>query len=293
MQTTLLIPTKARVVIILHLCIGLSAMLWLIGYPFMGGHFAYQSDLLLFEAVMGKSELLKKIDPEKAAALEEKTLLNRTFFQQLDLDSRDKIQSAADQRLKILSQSGALKMRDALKFAFELPPLLIAWVLLSVIVPIALLLRHRWALLGTLLIPLVTLGFVVANWYSGADPLQYSDQGLFPDEKTLVQTELHQPLKGSLNEQKAQLNRSWQTYLVKHFAHDIPSENPTLFHRQVAKGEFRFNLERLKRLPPNLSYSFWEQKPFYLLLSYLLWNCFFAWVVAKEVKLEIYQKNLS
>ena len=53
------IPTSQRLMAIGQLCIALSLMLWYMTQPFMGEYFALRSRMLLYEYVMGTSDISK------------------------------------------------------------------------------------------------------------------------------------------------------------------------------------------------------------------------------------------
>ena len=53
------IPTSQRLMAIGQLCLVFSLMLWYMIQPFMGEYFALRSRMLLYEYVMGTSEILK------------------------------------------------------------------------------------------------------------------------------------------------------------------------------------------------------------------------------------------
>lgn len=243
-----------RVLIITHLCLGLSCLLWLLGYPFMGGHYTLHSELLLIESVMGTSDTLERIDPAKKALLEPKFHHYGDYFKNLPETTQNEILT-----LHSIKKS-ALNAPFAEKIALfrRIPVLEILWILFSVGIPILLLLRTPYAFASVWLLPLLTLGYAINNQMYGLDPLKVSDKALFPREESLAQAPT--------------LKEAWENYLTQNWSRDLT----------LANGEFHFNLERLKRLTPSLSTPFWEKKSPLLLLLFLFWNGYFAFKLQQK-----------
>ncbi len=63
-SSSLTLPISKRLWAIIHLCLVFSLILWYIVQPFMGEYFSLKSRLLLYEYVMGTSELLKSHSPQ-------------------------------------------------------------------------------------------------------------------------------------------------------------------------------------------------------------------------------------
>src|SRR6185437_7678594 len=89
--------------------------------------------------------------------------------------------------------------------AFELPPFERAWILLSVIIPILLLLRREGAAKAAWLLPIVALLYAASNYAYGEKTLPPADEALFPSEKVLVKDYLKAPLSVEIFEQREQL----------------------------------------------------------------------------------------
>lgn len=230
---------------ITHLCIGLFCLLWALGYPFMGGYFNIQSDLILIESVMGKQDILAKLDPERVERENGKRERNSRRYSQLPEEERQFVQTLYDARSFVsLSQKWAMLKK--------FPLLEWGWIILSILIPI-LLLRgkgRQWVWL----LPLVTVGYAVNNQMKGHDDIE---SALYPKE-----LELGVPLE-----------EAWKNYLKVNWSKE----------GSVEDGEFYFNLARLKHLTPSLSSPFWEKKSVVLLGLYIFWNFYFAILCSKRI----------
>lgn len=262
------IPTFSRFLIILQLCFGFSAALYFLGYPFTGGLFKFKSDLLIIESVLGHHSTLFHLDPEKKEQLKEKEPIQQFFFATLPEKDRFHIQKLYSERQAMLQKPFSEKVLEGFLLFGKLPKLELLWVALAVVLPICLLLRNARALPFIWLFPLIALGYAWNNQTQGSDPFY-----VFPKESEV--------LAGKFSS-KEEWEASWNRYLVIHYAKEKPSESQEVFHVQAIKGEFFFNLERLKFLSDDLSASFWEKRSLFLLLMYVVWNFYFAMKVYRS-----------
>jgi hypothetical protein len=247
-KNSLNIPISLRVLVIIQLCIGLSCLIWLIGYPFMGGHFTLQSELILIESVMGQQETLIRLDSEKSKSQMDKIQKNHELFNLLPEKKKKEIENLFLEK-KLASKSSFFEKIEPL---LQIPRLEVLWILAAVAIPILILLRNRQAALFVWLLPIICSGYALNNQINGLDPLSVSDRKIFPREETL-------PISSSLAE-------SWEHYLEENW-----------------DGEYYFNLSRVELLPPSLAVSFWEKRSPLILICYLLWNLNFAWRVTRQL----------
>lgn len=261
-KNSLNISTPLRILIILQLCIALSCLLWLAGYPFMGGHFTTQSELLLIESTMGIQTTHKRLDPEKAALQSEKMAQNAIRFKKLPEPVKFSTENLFSSKKETLNAPFFSKISAVFRLINEIPRLEIIWICFAVALPILLLLKNRHAAHYIWLLPLLTIAYSYNNQTKGLDPLVHSDLRLFPREDTLL-----------LNNEstEAEIRSAWENYLATHWAKD---------EKTADEGEFYFNLARITESAP-LSAPFWEKKSPLLLLSYIVWNLLFAWQVRK------------
>ncbi len=257
-KISLNIPTSLRVLIILQLCIALSCLLWVIGYPFMGGHFTTQSELLLIESTMGLQTTHMRLDPEKATLQSDKLQRNAIRFKNLPETVKISTENLFSSKKATLNAPFFSKISAVFVLINEIPRLEIIWICFSCVLPILLLLKNRRAAHYIWLLPLLTIAYSYNNQTKGREPLT-----LFPRENTLL-----------LNNERTEpeIRAAWENYLAATWAKE---------EKTPEEGEFYFNLARIKESAP-LSAPFWEKKSPLLLLSYIGWNLLFAWSVKKH-----------
>ncbi len=257
------IATPARLVAIVHLCLAFSLFLWIASQPFMGDLFAVKSELVLYEAVVEKQELMEK------------------------LSSDDNL--LVSQRYENLK--GKLQISFAVKWMMMLRLLIVqmpaweqAWLFFSFVIPLLLLLRIEGAIQVCWLVPLITAGYCLNNQLNVPELQNHSDRALFPSEKYIVQRYLDGRLEGGILDQQNQLKKGWESYLIMEWANELPAEDNSIRGDQVVKGEFAFNIARIKvrKNEKILAVDKVPQRQSVMILGfYLLWNIFFAWAAQK------------
>jgi hypothetical protein len=268
------ISTPARVMAILQLCLAFTVLAWQAGYPFMGELFHLKSKLLVYQYVMGTknssyAELFDRLPDEKKNEI---------------LGDYQTLQSQYGRPLT------AKLLNSIERVFFGFSPFKLMWVIFSIILPILLLKKVEGASSAVWLIPLTTLFFIVDNrWYGVSSPSS-KESVLFPSEEFIATHYLKHPLSQSVLEQKQQLKEGWELYLIEEWAREAPSLNETEFERQKAKGDFAFNLARLKYLKLEASKEIKSKKireSYYILALYLFWNLSFALVVRSAMQQQI------
>ncbi len=268
------IPTRARVMAILQLCLAFTVLIWQASTPFMGELFDLKSKLLVYQYVMGTknssySELFAHL-PEKKK--------NEIFrnYQNLQLHYERPLTA------KLLSSLE--------KILFGFSPLKFLWVIFSILIPILLLKKVEGAASAVWLIPLATLFFIGNNRWHGLPSSPSEESALFPSEELIITHYLKHPLSPNIIEQEQQLKQGWEHYLIKEWAQEIPSSNEAEFNLQKSKGDFAFNLARLKFLKPEPSKkvsSRETQEPYAILALYLFWNFYFALAVNLAMRQQV------
>lgn len=271
---------------IIHMIIVFSVLAWSAGQPFMGELFAYKSQMLLYQTVMGNGDLVKKLQPAKENELKDKLNRNAKRFSQLPEEQKNEIQARYDHLQQQVNRPWQEKLRSSWHIlAYELPVFEQLWILLSIVVVLLLIFHIEGAKQIAWLLPVVVLCYAVDNYLSGANPKESADTALFPSEKTITSQYLYEPLSSSILEQQQQLQQGWQLYLIREWANEIPSKDQDTFQQQAEKGEFQFTLARIDKLSQEESIDrsalFHEKKSLIVLLLYFLWNLFFAWMVNK------------
>lgn len=286
--------TIARVMTILHLCIVFTAVAASAGYPFMRLMFEHKTDTYLVHDVLGEPS-------PGLSGNQERLERNKTRFQKLPQEKQIEILSISKKMQERSSQPFLTKLKVAIQIlAFQLPPFERAWILFSVIIGLLLLLHIQGAASAVWLIPCITLLYGVDNQWNAPLRVPSVEEKLLPTEQFIIEQYLQEPLNLNVLEQYQQLRRGWELYLIKEWAHEIPSKNRSEFSLQLEQGEYLFNLARALALKEN-DFSgllpFRHKEQMCVLLAYLLWNLLFAYSVARaspnnvEVRHGIRQKS--
>lgn len=245
------IATPVRIMAILQLCIALTVLLANLGSPFLQELFDIKEKELLFEAVQ-----------------------NSPYYSTLDEAEKGGVERAHSalmdkKRRPLLRKSG-----DSIRRLFvHMPPFKLAWLILSLIVPVMLLKKREGAKQALWLLPLVTLCYTLDNQIFYKNPPASREEALFPTEAALVKSYLKNALPPSLEEQKSALKRAFELYLIDNWSRDNrpKAEAPS---GGIERASLAFNIARIEakiadeiNSPP---YE-WRQHPI-LLAIYLLWN---------------------
>lgn len=244
------LPTAARVVAILHLCIAFTLILWYASQPFMGRYFTVKSRLKIFESVFDNPHFQTLPDLQKIVVMNKYNEIST----ELDVSFGHKC------------------LQSIYVLVKEIPTYEQAWLVLSVILPIYLLKRREGSWQAAWLLPILCLAFCIENRFQGNTHSVSKEEGLFPSEAYIVQRYLDKPLSENILEQQEQLIEGWKRYLVMEWSK--VGEN---FEEKVNSGEFEFTLARIDRteLPQTLLVN--KRLSFFMLALYLFWNVYFAW----------------
>lgn len=245
----------------------------------MGELFETRSSQLLFETVMGAN-------PEKS----NNPKRNAARFSQLPEEQKTHILKHYESLQAKNQASFFTKLKRSIHILFlEISPWKQAWLLLSIVLSILLLLRIEGAAQAIWLLPLLTLVYAIDNRVHGAHVGVTNEAKLFPSEQVIVEEYLKEPLSSSIAEQKEQLRNGWHNYLVREWlqegAKEEFSEEVATFEDRVERGEFYFDLARLEAhiKDRNLEVSpFRKQESLLILSLYLLWNLFLAVLIQRQ-----------
>jgi hypothetical protein len=267
-----------RIGIIFHLCILFTVLASYLGYPFLEETLAYKKYLVLYHHVMGRATPGITEDSEELERNRQRFALLSVGEQQPILDSYRVLQERSrDSFWKKLSKSFHILVK-------EVPPFAQGWFLFSFLICLLLLFRVEGAKSVVWILPILTLCY-------GVDSVKYGtlsvseEQLLFPSEEILLKEYLNAPLESGILNQYLQLQRGWHLYVIREWAHEIPSVDSLSFNLQVERGEFAFNKARIQALPKNSfsgSLTFKQPLSSLWLLIYFLWNCFFAILVHRN-----------
>lgn len=282
------IPTPQRVVAILQLCLAFTVIIASCCYPFLGELFAHKSNTLLYENVMGNSVLADKLG-KHAPAYRELLKRNSERFIALPESQRNPIIQQYDQLQAKSDKTFLSKIRDSFMIlAKGLPAFERAWIFFAIVIPLLLLLRIEGAAKAAWLLPIIVVLYAADNYLYGASSKESADANLFPTEQVIVAEYLKEPLSSSILEQQQELTRGWELYLVSQWAREQPSTEASVFEQQVERGQFAFNLARIKAIAKESAASkmnpipLKQKEPLIVLLLYVLWNFFFAWWVNRN-----------
>lgn len=273
------IPTPQRFIAIAQLCLAFSLMLWYVVQPFMGEYFALRSRMLLYEYIMGTSDILKNRQDQK-----DKLKRQSQRFGQLPLAEQQLLQEDYHQLQTIAGRSFFKKIEGGLKVLIQgIPPFEQAWIFFSITIAILILLKREGAKEAAWLLPLIVIAYAVDNQFTGKVSLPFPDEALFPTEEIIFHHYLHEPLASTPLQQKEQLERGWAFYLIQNWASQKNEGDKNV----LEEAEFNFTLARLKLLHIQ-SHSDWlfpfqEKLSWFSLSLYFLWNGLFAWVVSRSV----------
>lgn len=276
------IPTPQRLMAICQLCIGFSLVLWLLFQPFIGEYFTLRSRMLLYEYVMGTSDLLRK------AGQEEK--LQRLSEQFNHLPESQKSLVLSDYRLlqEYTRRPALQKLIDGIQsFILDIPPFEQAWIFFSITIAILILLKTEGAKSAVWLLPVIVFAYAVDNQLTGKTASS-PDLHLFPTEEKIIQDYLKEPLSDSFLSQQKQLERGWQNYLIDRWSFTQEANE----EQKIEEGEYQFTLARLKLLH-NEPYSEWlntfhKKQNLLLLFLFLAWNTLFAYIVSRPNRVELF-----
>lgn len=277
-QKTIVQVTKpVRFVAIAQLCIAFTVLLWHLSQPFVGDLFRAKAQLLVFEEVMG----IPPISPSEEKR--EQAERNRRRYDALPETDRLLISRGYERA----QEQKALPFLSKLKAAFaglgtELSNFELAWIILSIAVPILVLKQMEGARLAVWLVPLVSLFYVIENQFYGVKPNPTEHELLFPLEEILITRYMNGPMSDQILEQHAQLKEAWDRYLVDQWV-AADSSLASLPHKlQVEKGGYAFNVARAKaimRSGDSTPSAATRRDPFALSCMIMGWNVLFAAVM--------------
>lgn len=269
------IPTPARVVTIIQLCLAFSLLLWQASQPFMGDLFHIRSKMLLYQDAMGigtnnldaPNDRLER-NAERFAGLPEKT---RVKITENYASLQAQLNSSLSQKIERLLQL----------FAHGISSFELAWIFFSIVISILILKRIEGARQAAWILPALTILFLLDNQMRGTRVVHPENQ-LFPSEQEIVQNYLQEPLSTDIFKQREQLLEGWNLYLIKEWMHESPDPDSISFQQQAEGGEFLFNIHRLTVMKPNSLQFFPQKTALGLLCLYVGWNLFYAWFVIKH-----------
>lgn len=266
---------RTRVLAILQLCLVFTLMAWCMGYPFMGELFSYRARILSYQDVMGVVK--NGMEEQKVERLDR----NAERFKALPLEKRTLIKERYEELQELSEKPFWKKMMMAIRILFyELPLFELAWIVLSLIVSVLLLMRVEGAWQAVWLLPVLVLCYAWENQTRGLKPVETAEYKLYPSEELIIADYLDETWSSNIFEQQRQLKGGWENYVVVNWAKEVPSRNVEIFKQQVEAGEFAFHMTRLEAMQYDpehqMAYFFRKKNSLALLCAYFLWNVYFA-----------------
>lgn len=249
---------QLRIISILHLCFAFSLLLFYASDPFLGHNFRIKSRALVYEHLMGthNKDNAHRFSNLPAQAQEEVQL----GYEKLQEQARIPFSERA-------SSMGRLLL-------FDLPPMIRAWLFLSIFLPIAIL-RNKEGARECVWLLCILVCFTQKPTSSHTS---------LPSEKYLVDHYLNAPISGSISNQQKQLTEAWNQYLIVEWANETPSKDMAIYQSQVDAGDFAFQLDQL-----NNQNSIQESSILSSGIS-ILWHIAFALVASLSI---FYRMRLS
>ena len=183
-----------RAFAIAQLCIAFTILLWHLSQPFVGDLFRAKAQILVFEEAMK----------------------DRVRYEGLPEEDRLLIAEGYDRAQRQIGLPFTTKLEQSFSgLIYKVSPYELAWIVLSIVLPILLLKQVDGARLAVWLIPLMSILYVVDNQYYGVEMGPTAHERLFPSEEELVRDYMDEPLGESLGEQHAQLKGAWERYVAE------------------------------------------------------------------------------
>lgn len=275
------IRSRARLLVIVHLCLVFWYLVWVGIQPFIGDYWERQTTKTLYRVAFGDTNLIK--DDGSAEAAKDIGLLtrNRARFHALPESTQEEMKEEYE-RIRTLKQPGLWQgIAEALElYAWGIPPFVQAWVLFSVAICFLVLYQIEGATAAAWLLPVIVGVYAYQNQTQAPPPTPSPDQALFPSEQLLEEKYLGGPIEGSMDEQREQILLGWRRYLVDEWTDQEPAEDPEALVSQAEEGDYRFVLKRLElraaERPEPLSYKLNQRRPLPLVILYCMWNLLFA-----------------
>ena len=149
-----------RAFAIAQLCIAFTILLWHLSQPFVGDLFRAKAQILVFEEAMK----------------------DRVRYEGLPEEDRLLIAEGYDRAQRQIGLPFTTKLEQSFSgLIYKVSPYELAWIVLSIVVPILLLKQVDGARLAVWLIPLVSILYVVDNQYYGVEMGPTAHERLFPE----------------------------------------------------------------------------------------------------------------
>ncbi|MCH1429247.1 MAG: hypothetical protein L7U87_00660 [Chlamydiales bacterium] len=266
--------TFQKIVLIFHLCICFSLLLWQASEGFAEHYYLKKDALQIYENIMGHPNLISRIQASEHNDLADKLTRHQQRFQNLPLETQNEIHHQY-KTLKEEKSTGFLSViaKTFTYLAFHIPPLFQLWLALSICAVFLTLFKISGGKESLCLLPLI---LAVYLFFIPALPLasETKPSVTFPTEKELVDKYINEELSTNYKEQKEQLLKAWKHYLAEEWSLDSSTDLTTI-DKRAEDGEFQLNLYRASQRWNYLSHS--NQQKTNLFHSYPLTYALIIW----------------
>lgn len=264
-----MLTTFQKTLVIVHLCLAFTVLLWVLFDPFLGQHFRIRGDILLIENLRGDKELQEKVSVQDREILEQ----NNALWHNLEPEIRSRILAAEN---NLIAQIHAPFWQKAYtgfnQLLVKTPFFELVWIFFSLFIGILCLKGNEGAKRASFILPLIVMLYAVDQAQKG----EKGAQNPYPTEKEIIEKYLKHPLSDDLLTQKQELLYGFDLYLIEKWAHEAPSATPTAFKKQVIKGAFAFNLAQVEQRVATGFQTPVRNEHSALLIIYFMWNFFLA-----------------
>lgn len=266
------IPFSARISSIIHLCIVFTVIGYILGTPFLEDLFKLKEQEALYQNITANS-----------------------FYEQLPIMEKQELSTSYNQVIAMANRSVGKKLLQGFQYIFiYIPAFKLAWILLSVILPVLLLKKVEGAKLAIWILPLLALCYSFDQLMLYPDPLPKKDHQLFPSESQLISKYLPDGLPPLISKQQSELKKAWHLYLVEHWGNQIKTIQVKESSDQLLVANLAFSIARFKAKLYDLKNTpLYEQRqsPLWLFMI-VCWNLFFCSITTYSLKTVKANKNL-
>lgn len=260
-----------RILIILHLCLTFSILLYLFVFPFLGAHFSIRSDLLIIESALGKSNLLEAISPDQAKQLSSNLAYKRQNFPSLSIEDQRFLLGMEAELHREMNLSFSLRIERFIEMLISIPLVLWGWIALSLYLSVQLLRGKTVASWAIWALPLLASLYGIENAYRGKlSPLEQ----LIPGESALLGEKTADDMEGLswIEREQARLDAAWKHFLVANYG----KASIETKEKREAIAEMNFQIAWAKLLPKERFFPLQEKHSLFAIVLFVGWNLFFA-----------------
>lgn len=283
------LPFPERVLAIINLCLTFTLLIWCLANPFLSKYFDIKSKTLLYQFVIGESKSFENIDKNKNVLQSSLAERNYQKFKDLPFEKQKNLLNEFKNLHTPLQLNFFEKCAVAIRHLIEeVPPLKLSWIFFSIVITILALKKVEGAKEVIWILPAIAICYLISISFNQNEINSVKkEKDIFPSEKYLINRYLNGTLSSGIVQQRSELLRGWQLYLIEEWSGMKLSEedltNPIIFQKGVEEGEYRFTLARIelsKDLETNIKKR--EVESSVLVGMYVIWNLIFAFTIGRK-----------